>query len=274
MKTYFVKTMQLGVLLAVIGGLCGCTTLPGVPKETVQQVEAAEKLLKAGRNPEALFKLRKIAERTPDNPYVLALIASTLADARLYTQAISFAERTAEIPPKSKTSLDVFQDRMLDSEMYVLIGDAYYKLKRIEKAAQAYEKAISLNSSNSRAYNNWGYMYADFGVHIEEALRLTKHAVALEPKNGCYLDSLGWAYFRNGEYQKAVKYLEEAIARYPSDADCRYHLGKAYESVGAISQALVEYNKALFLNPMHKDAKLRIRAIRIGNLYRSSDKIF
>jgi tetratricopeptide (TPR) repeat protein len=88
-------------------------------------------------------------------------------------------------------------------------------------------------------------MLADRGVRLEESLRYIKKALELEPNNGAYLDSLGWAYYKMNKYDQAATYLEKATHFMPSDPTIREHLGSVYLQLGKKRQALEQWERAL-----------------------------
>jgi tetratricopeptide (TPR) repeat protein len=87
-------------------------------------------------------------------------------------------------------------------------------------------------------------MLADRGVRLDEAVGLIQRALAEEPFNGAFLDSLGWAYFKQGKFERARKELERAVARTAYDPTVREHLGDVYAKLGRPAQALAEWSKA------------------------------
>ena len=111
---------------------------------------------------------------------------------------------------------------------------------------------LAIDPNNAAALNSLGYMFADRGIQLQEAVTLLKKAVSLDPQDYAYLDSLGWAYFKLGQYQTAEAELQKAVDRNPNDPTLHDHLGQALERGGklkpAIAQwerAVVEYNKSL-----------------------------
>jgi tetratricopeptide (TPR) repeat protein len=96
--------------------------------------------------------------------------------------------------------------------------------------------------------NYLGYMLADKGekgVRLPEALKLIKRAVDLEPNNGAYLDSLGWVYFKLGEYEAAEENLRQAVQRDQTDPTVHDHLGELYEKTGRIRLAAAQWEMSL-----------------------------
>jgi Flp pilus assembly protein TadD len=100
--------------------------------------------------------------------------------------------------------------------------------------------------------NYLGYMLADKGVRLPEALKMIRKAVELEPTNGAYLDSLGWAYFKLGQYEMAEDNLRQAVDRDQTDPTVHEHLGDLYEKTGRIRQAAAQW--ALSLDQYAKSA--------------------
>ncbi|UCD57626.1 MAG: tetratricopeptide repeat protein, partial [Candidatus Hydrogenedentota bacterium] len=76
--------------------------------------------------------------------------------------------------------------------------------------------------------------------------------------DGRFVDSLGWVYFQLGKHKTALQLLARAAELSPSDAEIRYHLGRAFETLGNVQAARVEYTKTLWLDPVFAGAKCRI----------------
>ena len=86
-----------------------------------------------------------------------------------------------------------------------------------EPAEQYFRQALELDPDNTMTLNYLGYMLADKGDRLPEALKMIRKAVELEPMNGAYLDSLGWVYFKMGEYELAEENLRQAVDRDQTD---------------------------------------------------------
>ena len=78
--------------------------------------------------------------------------------------------------------------------------------------------------------------------------KLIIKAVGLRPKDGYFVDSLGWAYYRMGEYKKAVTELEKAVGLVPNDPIINDHLGDALEA-GYKNEAVYQWKRALIYKP-------------------------
>ena len=95
------------------------------------------------------------------------------------------------------------------------------------------------------ALNYLGYMLADRGVRLEEAVGYLKKALELDPQNGAYLDSLGWAYFKQGNYDLAEENLRKAVSKMSNDATLHEHLGDLYQKTGRLRQAAAHWERAI-----------------------------
>src|SRR5207247_1682915 len=82
------------------------------------------------------------------------------------------------------------------------------------------------------ALNYLGYTYAEMGVRLDEAEKLIRRALEIEPDDGFYVDSLGWVYYQRGDYRRAVEHLERAVELAGDDPTVAEHLGDAYSRAG------------------------------------------
>ena len=90
-------------------------------------------------------------------------------------------------------------------------GIAYERTKRWPQAEADLLKALELEPEQPFVLNYLGYSWVDQGLNLDRAKAMLNRAVELRPEDGFIVDSLGWAYFRLGEHDKAVTYLERAV---------------------------------------------------------------
>ena len=244
--------------------LSGCDTGRSLraSRECGREIMAGSKLLAKGEKKSALRAFDRALAVAQGDLEIHMMVISLLMKKEMYEESIPYIQHAINLPPEGKTDADLMMDKLWDSELHTALGDAYSHLKRVAEAEGSYQEAILLNKDNAAAYNNWGYMYADQGVRLDEAVRLAKRAVDLKPNNGYFVDSVGWAYLRKGEARKAMGLLRRAAELCSSDAEIRYHLGRAYEAIGDGQAALVEYRKVLRLSPSHESTLKRIDALR------------
>ena len=127
---------------------------------------------------------------------------------------------------------------------------------------------IQLRDDYANAYNYIGYMLAERGIRLDEALEAIQKALELDPENGAYIDSLGWVYFQKGMLDDAIRELERAVQLLDSDPIIHEHLGDAYTKKGDIEKAIEHYEKSLereFKEDVQKkldELKLRMKSVK------------
>ncbi|MEO0884296.1 MAG: tetratricopeptide repeat protein, partial [Pseudomonadota bacterium] len=116
--------------------------------------------------------------------------------------------------------------------------------------------ALELAPDQPSLLNYLGYSWIDRGEKLEEGFELIQKAVDLRPRAGYIVDSLGWAYYRLGQYDEAVKHLERAVELEPGEAILNDHLGDAYWRVGRHLEATFQWGRALRLDPEGRESEL------------------
>lgn len=137
----------------------------------------------------------------------------------------------------------------LTAIFYFQIGVASEREKQLENAEKYFKKCMEIDSEFAEAMNYLGYTWADNGIRLEEALELIESAVALEPDNPAFLDSLGWVHFKLNSLPEALRFQLKAIEFSPSPDPVMFdHLGDIYLKMDNIPQARDAYKKALSLD--------------------------
>src|SRR5258708_13936465 len=111
---------------------------------------------------------------------------------------------------------------------YYYRGICEERSKQWNKAEADMRKALDLQPEQPHVLNYLGYSWIDQGINLDEGMKMIKRAVDQRPDDGYIVDSLGWAYFRIGNFDEAVKTLERAIDLKPEDPTINDHLGDAY----------------------------------------------
>jgi tetratricopeptide (TPR) repeat protein len=132
---------------------------------------------------------------------------------------------------------------------YYFRGICEERSKQWDKAEADMKKALALKPEQPHVLNYLGYSWIDRGMNLDEAMKMIKRAVDQRPDDGYIVDSLGWAYYRIGNYQEAVKHLERAIDLKPEDPTINDHLGDAYWRVGRTLEARFQWAHARDLKP-------------------------
>jgi tetratricopeptide (TPR) repeat protein len=131
-------------------------------------------------------------------------------------------------------------------------GIAYERLNRWPEGQADLQAALKERPDEPELLNYLGYSWIDRGEHLQEATAMIQKAVATDPRSGAMVDSLGWAYYRMGDYKKAVEKLEEAVELEAGDPEINNHLGDAYWKVGRKDEAQFQWRRVLTLKPDDK----------------------
>jgi tetratricopeptide (TPR) repeat protein len=161
--------------------------------------------------------------------------------AQIYEKAKNFPEMAKMLD--SAENLSKGND---DKEPIIFMrGSMYERMKNFTAAESEFRKVLNINPDNAAALNYLGYMLADRNVRLEEAQDLIKKAVAQEPNNGAYLDSLGWVFYRLNKLPEAEQHLRRALEVMSRDATVHDHLGDVYFREGKIREAILQWQNSL-----------------------------
>jgi Tfp pilus assembly protein PilF len=205
------------------------------PKDHGVQLTYAMQLADGGQPDQSLALAKAQLNGSPEDRETLTNLA--IIDLRLHrsSDALASLDKASAL---AKTPNDHFQVALLRAT--ILDKD-----KKYDEAEVEYKRALALAPDNAGVLNDYGYMLADLGVRLPEALAMIQKAVQLDPQNGAYLDSLGWAYFKLGQYGPAEQNLHQAIDRTPTDASIHDHLGEVYEKTGRLKLAVSQWERSM-----------------------------
>ncbi|MDQ3070223.1 MAG: tetratricopeptide repeat protein [Acidobacteriota bacterium] len=148
-------------------------------------------------------------------------------------------DRAAEV-------LDRLAKRMPDDgELKFELGAAFERARRHGDAERVFREIVAAEPSHALALNYLGYMLADRGERLEEAVSLITRALAIEPDNPSYHDSLGWAYFKQKRYELAERHLAKAVAGAASNSIVQDHHGDALFALKRYADAIAAWQQAL-----------------------------
>jgi tetratricopeptide (TPR) repeat protein len=205
------------------------------PKDKSVQLAYAFNLADTGEPEKGLALAKAQLTGSPGDRDTLIAIASI--DMRLHRSADAL---------QNLDKADAISSKPADLEYTDLLRATVYDHdKQYEQAEAQYNKVLAIDPDNSTVLNDFGYMLADRGVRLPEALIMIQKAVKLDPQNGAFLDSLGWVYFKMGQYSLAEENLKKAIARTSSDASIHDHLGEVYEKTGQLQLAVAQWERSL-----------------------------
>lgn len=198
------------------------------------------------RYDDAILEIQRALSKNDKDTRLLSFLGSLQRDAGKTKEAVLTLRRLIELEPNDDQhyfSLGVFLDD---------VGDK-------QAAVEAMRKAIELNPKNANALNYLGYTFAETGSNLGEAEALIRRAIAVEPKNGYFVDSLGWVYFKMNRLQDAERELEKAVTMTPSDAVILEHLAIIQNKQGKREKSLETAKKALGVAPNSDDKEVTER---------------
>ncbi|MBA3696842.1 MAG: tetratricopeptide repeat protein [Methylotenera sp.] len=128
---------------------------------------------------------------------------------------------------------------------YALAAERVNKLDVMETELR---KLIAAKPDFAAAYNALGYSFADRNIKLDEAQKLIEKALTISPNDRYMLDSLGWVYYRKGQLDKAIDYLQQAYKANP-DPEIAAHLGEVLWQKGQHDEAKKIWQDALSVSP-------------------------
>ncbi len=192
----------------------------------------AEALRGAGKVDEGAALLKSLQDpgRTePDGAFALA-------------EYYASAQRYAEAADVLKAQVARTPDNLNVQFQY---GAMLEKQKRFAEAEKVFRQVLARDPQHGPTLNYLGYMLADRGERLPEALALIKRAVEVDPHNSAYIDSLGWAHFKLNQLDLAEKYLKQAADLLPRDSAVQEHLGDLLSRRGRHEEAIEAWKRAL-----------------------------
>ncbi|HYR88733.1 MAG TPA: tetratricopeptide repeat protein [Terriglobia bacterium] len=208
--------------------------LTEAPDNRQLQMVRADLIAEKGRVDEGVKALQKLMKGTNEDLDVLSAITS------IYQRARKFDEAQATL----SQALQRFPN---EQQVYFMQGALYEKMNKVNDAEKAFRKALEFEKDDPAVLNYLGFMLADHGMKLEEAVTMIQKAVKADPTSGAYLDSLGWAYYKLNKLDLAEEYLKKAIIFYKTDASIHDHLGDLYFKTRRFEEARNEWTKSLQL---------------------------
>jgi predicted Zn-dependent protease len=229
------------------------------PKSNDLKLTLARQLADTGQVDQGIAMAKGVVDSDPKSLESYYQLAQIYVDLRKWKEA----SETLDAAEKQATKKD---DQMMVTFERAMMSD---RAKRYDDAEAEFRKVLAIDPDNALALNNFGFMLADHGIKLDEALTMIRKAVQLEPTNYAYLDSLGWAYFRLGQYTQAEDNLQRAISRGANDPTVHDHLGDVYEKTGRLKLAATQWE--LSLNEFAKTVQADMDQGDVGKVQKKLD---
>ncbi len=257
------------------------------PKSALLHLNLASIFIKQDQAALAIEQLKQSIGLAPEaiEPHVilaLVYVAQNKADlaAQEYTLALKNAARLEPKNIEIYKSLGVIylQQRKLkeaegifkliagmdpaDPQAHFYLGSIYFDLKDNASVEKELNTALKLKPDYHEALNFLGYFYLEQDKNINRAGRMISKALVFDPQNGAYIDSLGWFYYKKGQFKEALRELEKA-ASFLSDPTIYDHLGDTYLKLGSRDNAKLNWEKSLKLDSTQD--KIKSKLLKLTN---------
>ncbi len=215
---------------------------------------------------EALGHHLILIEREPDNTkvllnigYLYSVLGQDERAAETYERLISLKQDVPDFyvylarnyinTDRDEDALRVLSDGIAlfenNAEMHFAMSIFHERSGNFDDMVAHLKRAIEIDPRHAEAMNFLGYSYAEKNINLKEALVLVKESLSLKPGNGYITDSLGWVYYKMGNYKKALKILKKATGIVQDDPVIFEHLGDAYIATGNSAKAKEAWLRAL-----------------------------
>jgi len=179
-------------------------------------------------------QLRLLLNDYPENTQLLCDLGNIYMSLDNYEEAIKLYKKALEYDNKEWV-------------VYYALGAAYEKINKDDLAVENLKEALRLSQRNANVLNYLGYKWLESDENTDDAVRMIIEAYQKSPFEGHIIDSVGWMYYRLGNYKKAIEFLEQATDMNPGNAVINDHLGDAYWYGGRKNEAVFQWQHALVL---------------------------
>ena len=200
------------------------------PLQRNAQIQLALNLDTLERTEEAKASLQKLIAAMPSDVEAIMALGNILRGRKQFAECADvYSKGIATITKNEKSNWVIYYFR----------GICFERAKQWPKAEVDLKKSLELYPDQPHVLNYLGYSWIDQGVNLDEGMRMIKRAVEQRADDGYIVDSLGWAYYRLGDYGGGGKHLERAVELKPEDPTINDHLGDAYWRVGRRARGAV-----------------------------------
>ena len=203
----------------------------------------------------AINLLESFHQLSPEAVEALYYLTLLQAEEEEYEAALRNAQRFEQL------AKDQGKTNLLDGFFYYQYATLHERIGQFANAENYFFKAIELGdqATIASAQNYLAYMWAERGKKLKFGLSLIEEALATEPDNAAFIDTLGWIYYMQGRYEEALVQLKTASELFGKDSTIWEHLGDTYLKLGNPTAALEHWGKALDLSPEAEYLNQRIK---------------
>lgn len=237
-------------------------------------------LFDARKYDDAIYFMKQAVEKFPNDFVINLIYGLSLSQKGDHANAVEFLTRALRINQNDLTALGaigyslnqlkkndealIYLNKALNidpNNLQILSIKAliHENKKEYEISDSLYLKALKIDSTNVLILNNLAYSYAERGINLDEALKMSQKSLDAEPDNASYLDTFGWIHFKLGNYKKAKEYLEKAVETESNNSTLLDHLGDTYFKLGEKNKSFELWKKAFELDNSKIEIQLKIQ---------------
>jgi len=210
-----------------------------------------------GRHDQAIETIEVGIKSSPDQPQFYALLASILDEQKEYERGVEMLESAVRKFPEH-------------AQLHFFLGSMQDRLGATDKTITSMRRVLEIDSNHVQALNFLAYTYAEQSRNLEEAEKMARRALTLQPNDGYILDTLGWVLFKRGQIPEAIKALEAAHRAQPKESIIAEHLGDAYYKQQLHDKAKQMYKRAAETETNSENLlKLQNKIVSIERQYES-----
>lgn len=221
-----------------------------LPEDDIAWRLRLQLLLAEEKLDEAIEVGKTANEYVPEDAFIQFFVGSAFVLKDDNKTAVEWLTRASRAPSR----------RPFKSVIYGTLGDAHSNLEHFEEADRAYELALRYDDQNHNAMNNYAYHLSLREKNLERAKELALKAIELDPDNVAYLDTVGWVYFKLGDYDRARRFVKASIDLGDASSEVYEHLGDIYEKLGDLNEASKWWKQAMELDSTKSYLKNKIQS--------------
>jgi len=216
------------------------TVAASSPYYRTAQLRVSRNLEDSNKVEEAAALLRRLAEAAPDQADAWLTLGDMWRRQKRWLDAVEAYDKALSV---------LKGDERAQWPVYYARGVALERANLWPRAEADLLRALQLQPDEPEVLNYLGYSWIEQGTNLARATEMIERAVKLRPQDGFIIDSLGWAFYRSGDYERAVETLQRAVTLEPGDAAINDHLGDALWSAGRTEEARFQWRHALESDP-------------------------
>ena len=202
------------------------------PKTATFQTRQAAALVNGGKLDDGRQQLRDVTKTFPSDATAWYMLSVVERQSGNLPGAEDAARKAIDLDPRNPRGA-------------LALASALQAQNKYDDAEKQYRSVLAADPKNAEALNDLGYMFAERGQKLDEAVDLLSRALVIDPDNPSFLDSLGWAYFKQAKLDRAQAPLERAAAALPKNSVILDHLGELYFQLKQYAQAMTAWDHAL-----------------------------